>query len=113
MSLILENILGPNVLVRQSLSRPRKMRFHGFNLIFKAKINAINDRLVPLAEEITEAEDTLVKTVEQYHVDFIKFTEQLRKTDLLKQKHEKLLTGSVAEQKKLRRVFKLMLAKSL
>ena len=68
---------------------------------------------MPLAEEITEAEETLVKTVEQYHVDFIKFTEQLRKTDLLKQKHEKLSTGVVADQKKLRRVSKLILTKSL
>ena len=62
---------------------------------------------MPLAEEITEAEETLVKTVEQYHVDFIKFTEQLRKTDLLKQKHEKLSTGLGADRTKLRRVSKL------
>ena len=52
-----------------------------------------------------------MKTVEQFHTDFIKFTEQLREVDSLKQKHEKLCTGFVDEQKRLRSVFKMIFVK--
>ena len=64
-----------------------------------------------LDEEVNESEETVVKTVQQFHNDFIKFTEQLREVELLKQKYEKACTDNAAETKKLRRVFKLMLAR--
>ena len=56
-------------------------------------------------------EETVVKTVQQFNKDFLKFTEQLREVDLLKQKYEKSCSDNIAETKKLRRVFKLILAR--
>ena len=73
-------------------------------------MKAIDGKIAMLEEEITESEETVVKTVKQFHTDFIKFDEQLREERLLKQKYEKSCTDNVAEKKKLRRVFKLMLA---
>ena len=56
-------------------------------------------------------EETVVKTVQQFNKDFLKFTEQLREVALLKQKYEKSCSDNIAETKKLRRVFKLILTR--
>ena len=49
--------------------------------------------------------------MQQFQNDFFKFTEQLREVELLKQKYEKACIDNAAESKKLRRVFKMMLAR--
>ena len=64
-----------------------------------------------LDTEVDMEEETVVKTVQQFKKDFLKFTEQLREVDLLKQKYEKSCSDNIAETKKLRRVFKLILAR--
>ena len=64
-----------------------------------------------LDEEVIESEETVVKTVQQFHNDFIKFTELEREVELLKQKYEKACADNAAETKKLRRVFKMMLVR--
>ena len=37
-------------------------------------MKAIDGKIAMLEEEITESEETVVKIVEQFHTDFIKFT---------------------------------------
>merc|ERR1712117_384790 len=69
-------------------------------------MEAIDGKIAMLEEEITESEETVVKTVKQFHTDFTKFAEQLREERLLKQKYEKSCTDNVAEKKKLREITK-------
>ena len=79
---------------------------------FQEKIKAIDSKIEILDTEVDMEEETVVKTVQQFNKDFLKFTEQLREVDLLKQKYEKSCSDNIAETKKLRRVFKLILARS-
>ena len=59
-----------------------------------------------LGEEIQESENSVVKILDEYHATFIKFAEQRKEVESLKNQFEKSSTDYTSEQMKLDKITK-------